>query len=82
MLLYNLPFLIKLKMRDFPESWAPRNPPPLLLGLVMNWRTEDFMRISGVVSLSVCSLAVGGGAQHFFLQKKGAEVQKGWKPLS
>ena len=35
----------------------------------MSWPTEDFMRISGVVSLIVCSLAVGGG--HIFFYKKG-----------
>ena len=52
-------------MRDFPES-GPQEPPespPLLSGLVMTWPTEDLTRISGVVSLIVCMLAVGGGAE-------------------
>ena len=60
-------------MREFTESWAP-----LLSDLVMSWPTEDFMYISGVVSLIVCSLAVGGATFFFFFfTKKGVEPQKG-----
>ena len=62
-------------MLDFPEL-RPQEPPesPPLVG-PGDELEEDFMLISGVVSLIVCSLAVGG-AQHFFYKKRGWRYKK------